>query len=273
MPDLLLELGKRPVARRLIKSLGLPIPVPQTLLRADGPVVSRPLAGAALALQVPATGGLAEPLAAALGQAGAELYVCGGDAALARVRGAADDGGRTPAACDVDGDGTFDALVLDASGCDGPDTLRTVYDFLHPLVRRVERCGRVLVLGRPPGDRASPAGAAAQAALEGFVRSLGKELGKQGTTVQLLAVADGAEGRLAGPLRYFLSPRAAYISGQVLRVDTAAADLPESRPWVEEALEAAGRTDLMARWRHEVRRGRGTDRERARRAATEGGPG
>jgi uncharacterized radical SAM protein YgiQ len=48
---------------------------------------------------------------------------------------------------------------------------------------------------------------------------------------------------------------------------------PESRPWVEEALEAAGRTDLMARWRHEVRRGRGTDRERARRAATEGGPG
>ena len=52
-------------------------------------------------------------------------------------------------------------------------------------------------------------------ALEGFTRSLGKEIGR-GATVNLVHVDEGA--RLDATLRFLLSPRSAYVSGQVIRV-------------------------------------------------------
>ena len=57
----------------------------------------------------------------------------------------------------------------------------------------------------------------AQRALEGFTRSLGKEIGR-GSTVQLLYVAEGAEGSVQSSLAFFLSPKSAYVSGQVVRI-------------------------------------------------------
>jgi 3-oxoacyl-[acyl-carrier protein] reductase len=73
------------------------------------------------------------------------------------------------------------------------------------------------VLGTPPEDCSEPAGAIAQRALEGFVRSVGKEA-KGGSTAQLLYVAPGGEDQLASTLRFFLSPKSAYVSGQVVRI-------------------------------------------------------
>ena len=43
MTDFLLELGKNPTARKLIKTVGLPVPMPQSLRRAKGPAEERPL--------------------------------------------------------------------------------------------------------------------------------------------------------------------------------------------------------------------------------------
>src|SRR5215212_10177855 len=59
----------------------------------------------------------------------------------------------------------------------------------------------------------------AQRALEGFTRSLGKEVGRGGTT-QLVYVAEGAEGSLLSTLAFLLSPKSAYVSGQVVRIGT-----------------------------------------------------
>ena len=52
------------------------------------------------------------------------------------------------------------------------------------MIRRLAPSGRVIVLGTPPEDAATPREATAQRALEGFVRSLGKEVGR-GATAQL----------------------------------------------------------------------------------------
>jgi 3-oxoacyl-[acyl-carrier protein] reductase len=82
--------------------------------------------------------------------------------------------------------------------------------FFHPTVRRVLPSGRVIVLG-------GLADAVAQRALEGFTRSLGKEIGR-GATVQLVRVAPGAEDQLESTLRFLLSPRSAYVSGQVITI-------------------------------------------------------
>ena len=70
------------------------------------------------------------------------------------------------------------------------------------------------------------AAAVAARAVEGFVRSVGKEIGKLGATANLLYVERGAEARAAGPLRFFLSAHSAYVDGQPVRI-TSAPDMPD----------------------------------------------
>ncbi|MFG2134591.1 3-oxoacyl-ACP reductase [Streptomyces sp. NPDC048751] len=108
------------------------------------------------------------------------------------------------------------AVVLDATGVRDVDTLAEVHALLHPVVRSVATSGRVVLLGAPldPEDHHQ---AAVQQALEGFTRSLGKEIGR-GRTVNLLRLTDAAAAE--STLRFLLSPRSAYVSGQVVGVES-----------------------------------------------------
>jgi 3-oxoacyl-[acyl-carrier protein] reductase len=123
------------------------------------------------------------------------------------------------------GDDKAKALVFDATGIKDSTQLVELQRFFHPNVKRVERCGRVVVLGTPPQGRPARE-ATAQRALEGFTRSLAKEIGR-GIAVQLVYVAKDAEGELGSTLRFLLSPKSAYVSGQVIRVDKAVAKAGE----------------------------------------------
>ena len=105
-----------------------------------------------------------------------------------------------------------------------------VYDFFHAVARRVERSGRVVIIGRPPEQCDDIDSALAQRALEGFIKSVGKEF-KRGITAQLIYVAKDAEQNLDSTLRFFTSARSAYVSGQVIRVDKAnAIDIDWAQP-------------------------------------------
>jgi 3-oxoacyl-[acyl-carrier protein] reductase len=116
-------------------------------------------------------------------------------------------------------------LVFDASGIADSTQLVELQRFFHPSIGRVRASGRVVVLGTPP--QGLPARAAtAQRALEGFTRSLGKEVGR-GIAVQLVYVAEGAEDQLDSTLRFLLSPRSAYVSGQVVRIGAPVAKVGE----------------------------------------------
>jgi 3-oxoacyl-[acyl-carrier protein] reductase len=142
----------------------------------------------------------------------------------------------------VDGDGERPAAVLlDATGVTGPGDLAAAHAFLAPALRRLGPSGRVLVLGDPPSDAASPAQAAARQALEGLVRSVAKEL-RDGGTANLLTVPAGADATVPGPVRFFLSGRSAYVDGQV--VTLTAADVPagedEQRPLAGEVAVVTG---------------------------------
>ncbi|HWI95557.1 MAG TPA: 3-oxoacyl-ACP reductase [Solirubrobacterales bacterium] len=117
------------------------------------------------------------------------------------------------------------ALVFDATGISDSTELVELQRFFHPNVKRVQRSGRVVVLGTPPAGL-PPRAATAQRALEGFTRSLGKEIGR-GIAVQLVYVAEGAEEEIDSTLRFLLSPRSAYVSGQVIEVGKAVAGTPE----------------------------------------------
>ncbi|MEA2444514.1 MAG: 3-oxoacyl-[acyl-carrier protein] reductase [Thermoleophilales bacterium] len=117
-----------------------------------------------------------------------------------------------------DEDERFGALIFDASGIESTERLREVYDFFHPTIRKVAASGRLIVLGTPPEQSASRRQAVTQRALEGFTRSIGKEVGGKGATVQLVYVAPGAEGNLESTLRFLASAKSAFVSGQVVRI-------------------------------------------------------
>ncbi|POX53440.1 3-oxoacyl-ACP reductase [Streptomyces sp. Ru72] len=110
------------------------------------------------------------------------------------------------------------AVVLDATGVRDVGSLAEVHAALHPVVRSVTSSGRVVVLGAPL-DPADHHQAAAQQALEGFVRSLAKEIGR-GRTVNLVRLTDAAAAE--STLRFLLSPKSAYVSGQLIVVGTSA---------------------------------------------------
>ncbi|WP_062640051.1 3-oxoacyl-ACP reductase [Streptomyces maremycinicus] len=128
------------------------------------------------------------------------------------------------------------AVVLDATGVRDVDALAEVHAALHPVLRSVAASGRVVVLGAPL-DAADHHQAAVQQALEGFVRSLGKEIG-WGRTVNLVRLTDASAAE--STLRFLLSPKSAYVSGQVIGVAAEGPDGP-----VEWDLPLAGRTALV----------------------------
>ncbi len=111
----------------------------------------------------------------------------------------------------------FKVVVFDASNISNGQELKQIYDFFHPIARRIEKSGRVIILGRPPEEIDSIAKSMAQRSLEGFIKSVGKEF-KNGIMAQVIYVSEGQEKNLASTLRFFASVRSAYVSGQVVRV-------------------------------------------------------
>ena len=227
MTDRLVQLAADKRARKLITTLGLPVPLPQTLERGEGAWAAQPLRGRAVVVASGPRPALTEVLATSLPAAGAEPYLLETDVGPFRASGEA--WGRLPHVGCAERPWAF---VVDATGLRTPADLRCLYDLLHPHLRSLGRSGRVVVLGRPPSPDDEPRVAASRQALEGFVRSVGREVGRRGATANLLWVADGAEGRLPAVLRFVLSPASAYLSGQPLRIDggvAAATAVPPSR--------------------------------------------
>lgn len=62
------------------------------------------------------------------------------------------------------------------------------------------------------------------------MRSLAKEVGRSGATVNALQLRPGSGAGLLGPLRFFCSHRSAYVSGRVLRLRELAEGMDAAAP-------------------------------------------
>jgi 3-oxoacyl-[acyl-carrier protein] reductase len=221
--DLLVELSKNPTTRGLIRGLGLPLPMPPQLHRSRKPWSERILRDRSVVLFGQPESALLLPLANTLAASGARVLWSGPGSVPDAVTEAAQAWAEpSRLASEVEESERVTALVADFTDLAQPERLVTVYEAIQPWVKRLKPGGRVLLLGRPPSDIIDPQAAAAQQALEGFVRSLAKELGRRGITVNLLRVTEGAEARVAGPLRFFLSRHSAFVTAQPLTVDARA---------------------------------------------------
>jgi 3-oxoacyl-[acyl-carrier protein] reductase len=188
MSDRYQSLIHTPVGQLLAKNLGLPNPVRLDRWSPGDPLVDGTVV-------VGGDGRLEKSLVAALDSLG-----------IAHVSTA------TP-------EERYKGLVFDATGITSSDQLVALQQFFTPLMRSLDNCPRVVVLGTPP-ESVHGAERVAQRALEGFTRSLGKEIGRGGT-VQLVYVAAEAHEKataIASTLGFLLSPKSAYVSGQVVRI-------------------------------------------------------
>lgn len=215
MSDRLVELGKNATARRLAGNLGLSLP--PTLKRDTDPWKERPLEDRQVVALLGPGAELAGPIARCLAEAGCSATVVA-DALPDAFATQAEVWGR-PATLASELDRAH-GIVLDATGLRTVDDLRSLYTLLHDRLRALAGSGRVVILTRPPESVHDPEGSAVQRAVEGFMRSLAKELGRKGSTANQLVVPPGAEDRVPAVLRWFLSPRSAYISGQPLTLST-----------------------------------------------------
>jgi 3-oxoacyl-[acyl-carrier protein] reductase len=198
MSDRYQDFASSSLGKLLVKNLGLPHPVQ----------LDRYVAGSPLVDGVVAVGGSGRLVGAVPGLL---------DALGIETTTGADPGTR------------YRGLVLDATGVAGPTELVALRDFFGPLMRSLTTCARLVVLGTPP-ELVSGEERIAQRALEGFTRSLGKEVGRGGTS-QLVYVAPGAEGAVGSTLGFLLSPKSAYVSGQVIRIGTSEKEPAESPDW------------------------------------------
>ncbi|MBB3173860.1 3-oxoacyl-[acyl-carrier protein] reductase [Endobacter medicaginis] len=217
----------------LTGTLGLPQPIPLVRYRPGKPELRGPVVvGAAPGSKIE------DFLASALRAMGAvTLYhpdsadwrLAAGRHEVMTGRFVPEDSGRTG------------ALLFDATAIADTEGLKALYAFFHDTIRSLATNGRIVVIGTAPEDADSIEAAAIQRGLEGFTRSLGKEV-RRAVAVQLVWLKPGGEASLDSTLRFFLSGRSAYVSGQTVRVGvpvTGVVDRPDP------ARSQAGRTVLI----------------------------
>lgn len=193
MSDLLVQLHGNPLTAWLARAIGLPSPVPLT--REENGYSSRPLSGKTALLRSSEESKLYSLLSSSLQEAGALI-----------LEGVPGDGA------------TLDVVVLDVTTCRAPVDMRILYDTFNPIVHKLSVNARVLIIANDPREATSAVEAAVAGGMNGFCKSLGKELGKKGITANLVYMQSGAEGRLDGVVRFFCGKQTTYVSGQVVSV-------------------------------------------------------
>lgn len=212
MSDQYQTFAKSPIGKFVIKNLGLPSPTSLDRFQSATPVIQ----GAVL-LGAAQAGVFSAAISQVLMNIHANSY-SGNNTELQQI--AAQQGLKLSAFHPEDKESKFKAVVFDASGIQTTEQLKQLYEFFHPVARQIQASGRVVVVGLNPDSAKTVQQAIAQRALEGFVKSVGKEF-KKGITAQLLYVDADAAENLESSLRFLLSPRSAYVSGQVIRVSKA----------------------------------------------------
>jgi 3-oxoacyl-[acyl-carrier protein] reductase len=192
MTDRYQTFTRTPIGRALVKNLGLPDPTPLPRWTEGSAVVDGPVVLGAVG-----ESDTGKAIQALLRDIGASFSTAAEGVASSDLRPK--------------------ALVFDATGVESTAELTSLQRFFSPVIRQLATAGRVIVVGRTPELSATAGQQIAQRALEGFTRSLGKEV-KRGATVNLVYVAPDADDQLDSTLRFLLSPKSAYVSGQVIRI-------------------------------------------------------
>lgn len=129
----------------------------------------------------------------------------------------------------IGGEERLSGVVACFDAVSAPGDLQETVLRLAGVQRQLAPSGRVITVLRDPQEARDPSVRAARRAVEGLTRSLGREMraGATANGVVLQESLDAAAPGVAGVLRFLLSGRSAFVSGQFLSVDSVNGTLPE----------------------------------------------
>ncbi len=208
MGDFFLEKGNQPGWNKVFKSMGVSPPTP--LKRVRGELKKDVLSDKKIVTGA-ASGGISKDVFKAVYK---ELGASGIVTTLADKEKA-------------------NGLVFDATGIKTVAELKDLYNFFHTYSKRsLKTCSRVvLIVNTVPSSVEEYKGdadgyeeyCAMHRGMEGFMRSLAKELGGKGTTVTLLRITDASkvnEQTLLPYLHFLLSDAPTFFTSQVIEINT-----------------------------------------------------
>jgi 3-oxoacyl-[acyl-carrier protein] reductase len=120
------------------------------------------------------------------------------------------------------------AIILALDEVARPEDLEKAILPAAASLRDLAPGGRVVTVSRPASEADSPAAAAARQGVDGFLRSLAKEL-RAGATGNGIVLQEGVQATspsALAALQFFLSGRSAFVDGQFVTVSSAAGELP-----------------------------------------------
>jgi len=145
------------------------------------------------------------------------VLVAGGGRFEKSLRGRLEQEGAEVVGAVEDTEDRLGALILDLSAALDPTELAQLRIIGAPAVKRLARNARVVVIGTDPATLTDVTEVVTQRALEGFSRSLAKEL-RLGATGNLVLAQGEAHDGVWSAAEFLLSGRSAYVDGQVVRV-------------------------------------------------------
>lgn len=247
MGDFLLEKGNQGIYKKIFKSVGVPVPTP--LNRVNDGWKKNILEGKKLVLGI-APGGI-----------NSATY----DAVAKELGGAV-----SVVAADRE---KINALVYDATGIVNVADLKNMYEFFKNNVKKLSLCSKVVIVCDSVPKSIENSGISSaeayvefctvQQGVEGFSRSLAKEIGGKGATINLLRLSSAKEATdktLLPYLHFLLSDASAFVTGQVIEGNVATS--PTQVVPLEKSL--AGKTAIV------TGSARGIGEGTARRLASEG---
>ncbi|UFU06020.1 3-oxoacyl-ACP reductase [Ruania halotolerans] len=123
---------------------------------------------------------------------------------------------------------TIGAIVVTLTDITHPEQVSERVLEVGAALRSLAPSARVITISRPAAEAADPAVAAARHGVDGFGRSLAKEL-RAGATGNGIVLSEGVtpdSPSATGALRFLLSARSAFVSGQFVNVTTPDGEAP-----------------------------------------------
>ena len=105
------------------------------------------------------------------------------------------------------------------------EDLKSIYNFFHGVTKYLNSSARVVILSGIPEEAEGTEAQTASQSLTALSKSLSKELGPKGTSVNLIQIpkTPDAIDRASNIAQFFLSDHSAFITGQIVQVSTLAA--------------------------------------------------
>lgn len=117
-----------------------------------------------------------------------------------------------------------DVLVFNAIGMENSDDIDQVYYFFQPLLKKVNRNGRLLILA--DGKAEGVLRKSYNRAMLGIAKTLAKEAGKKGISVNVIFLNDARQASdevllqaIQPHFAFWLSAHSVYVSGQSVNID------------------------------------------------------